>query len=164
MDASKKDHFFTVLRGFSRAMLTTRGRDGGLHTRPMVIGDVDKDGNIWLLTGGNSEKVEELAEDRHVNISMQSENQWASVAGDAELLRDKKRIHALFKEPWKVYFPKGAEDPNIVLIKVNSVHGEYWDNAGLSKMKYLWEVAKAYASGTSPKIDKDISGKVQLDA
>jgi general stress protein 26 len=139
MDASKKDHFFTVLRGFSRAMLTTRGRDGGLHTRPMVIGDVDKDGNIWLLTGGNSEKVEELAEDR-------------------------QRIHALFKEPWKVYFPKGAEDPNIVLIKVNSVHGEYWDNAGLSKMKYLWEVAKAYASGTSPKIDKDISGKVQLDA
>jgi general stress protein 26 len=164
MDQEKREHFFAVLRNFSHAMLTTRSRDGGLHTRPMFVADVDKEGNIWLMSPGDSEKVDELAHDRHVNVSMQSSDQWVAIAGDAEMLRDKARIHALFKEPWKAYFPQGPDDPNVVLIKVNSVHGQYWDNAGIAKVKYMWQVAKAYVQGTTASHNKDTSGKVQLDA
>lgn len=164
MDQEKREHFFSVLRSFGRAMLTTHSRDGGLHTRPMVVGDVDKDGNIWLLSASNSEKIEELSENRHANISMQADSQYATVAGDAELIHDKKRIEAIFQESWKAYFPQGAQDPNILLIKINAVHGEYWDNAGVSKVKYMYDVAKAYVTGTKAKHNAKTQGKVELNA
>ncbi|MBA3480646.1 MAG: hypothetical protein H0T51_02420 [Pirellulales bacterium] len=42
--------------------------------------------------------------------------------------------------------------------------GEYWDNSGLSGVKYFIEAGKAYLSGTKPDVagDPRIHGKVNL--
>lgn len=90
---------------------------------------------------------------------------FASVTGRASVHRDRAKIHELWTEHAKVYFPKGKDDPEIVLIKVSAEEGEYWDNDGLEGIKYLFEAVKAYVTGTKrpENDDKEQHGSVSLN-
>jgi hypothetical protein len=50
----------------------------------------------------------------------------------------------MWKEVWKVWFPAGKSDPNIALLKFTAHEGEYWDNAGLQGLQYVYKAATAY--------------------
>jgi general stress protein 26 len=67
-------------------------------------------------------------------------------------VQDHALIKELWKEPYKVWFPRGSEDPEITLISVNPVGAEYWDNRGMNKLEYLFEAAKAYVKGKQPDV------------
>ena len=43
-------------------------------------------------------------------------------------------MKAIWKEPYKVWFPKGPDDPEIVLVEVDLMEAEYWDNRGMNKL------------------------------
>lgn len=58
---------------------------------------------------------------------------------------------------------KARDDPDIELIAVRPERGEFWDNTGAKRFKYLWEATKAYMAGTTPDADDgDMHGKVRL--
>lgn len=37
---------------------------------------------------------------------------------------------ALWQKPLKTWFPKGLDDPDLALLKVEVEHAEYWDQNG----------------------------------
>jgi hypothetical protein len=71
-------------------------------------------------------------------------------------------IDEMWKEAWTIWFPKGRSDPNIALLKFTSYEGEFWDNAGLLGMKFVFSAVKALVTGDKPKLGSDQHSKVSL--
>ena len=173
-----QERLYEVLEKFDSAMLVTRATGGGaassaagtggadtaagLDARPMWIAKVEKSCDLWFFTDADSGKVRELAADPRVQIVAQDGGRFVSVAGTARVLDDRNKARELWKEPYKVWFPDGVDDPRLRLIHVSADAGEFWDNAGGNKVKYLLKSAKAYVTGDRPKNDRDEHGSVRL--
>lgn len=162
MSEQNKQHFFSMLGKFSYGMMTTHAKNGELHTRPMAIAKVDGEGDVWLVTDVHSDKVEELNQDARVCVALQQEQRFLSLNGKGEVVRDSKRIHALWNEDWRSWFPNGVDDPSLVLLRIRTVHGEYWDNSGTNRVRIAYEAAKAHLTGARSGQQDDLQGKVKL--
>ena len=88
------------------------------------------------------------------------------VGGRAKLSRDRAKVKELWKESFRAWF-KGKDDPNIALIRIEPLEGEYWDNSGLAGVKYTLKLTKAVL--TNQQLDRnrddkdlDVHGKVRL--
>jgi len=81
---------------------------------------------------------------------MQDDARYISISGTAELSDDPGLIEKLWREPWRVWFPAGKNDPELRILRVRPVLAEYWDQSGARGIKYLIEMVKAYAKGTTP--------------
>ncbi|WP_422930242.1 pyridoxamine 5'-phosphate oxidase family protein [Singulisphaera sp. PoT] len=162
--ATTENKLQELLEDFSDAMLGTRSLEGQLRARPMALAEVEDDGTLWFITDRHSGKVDELASDNHVVVTMQSRSKFVSLSGKASPVEDRDRVERLWKVEWKVWFPGGKDDPNILLLRVDGERGEYWDNSGTKGIKYLIEAGKALATGTRPHVEGDpkIHGKVDL--
>ena len=153
-----------LLGEFSVGMLVTRTPAGQLRGRPMALAEVEADGAVWFATDRHSGKLDELAEDNHAAVTLQSGSKFVSLSGTAAPVEDRERVRRLWKTEWKVWFPGGADDPNLVLLKVDGHAGEYWDNSGASGLKYLIAAGRAVLTGTKPDVggDPKVHGKVTL--
>ena len=158
----RKEHLYDLLQDFDTAMLITRSTDGGMHARPMAVAELEGDGDALFVTRIDSPKVAEIESDADVTLTFQHSNKFAAVYGRAMLVRDRALIERLWKEAWKVWFPQGKADPTLTLLKFDADHGEYWDNTGMEGMKYVFEAAKAYARGDTPRTDEKQHGRVDL--
>jgi general stress protein 26 len=158
------DKLHELLEDFDAAMLVTNTTAGELRSRPMALADIEPDGTLWFLTQSDSGKMDEIARDAQVNVSLQSKRQFVSISGTARPVQDRAKLDEIWTEAWKTWFPGGKADPKLVLIRVTPNSGEYWDNSGSSGIKYLIEAGKAYLSGTRPDVEHDpkIHGKVEL--
>ena len=122
----------------------------------MAIARVTERCQVWFFTHVDSGKVQETQSDTHVNVVCQKDRDiYLSLSGLAVIHRDRAIIDELWKEPYKVWFPNGKDDPEIALMAVEPMDGEYWDQEGFKKIKYLFEAAKAYATGTTPHVDEE---------
>ncbi|RPH45330.1 MAG: pyridoxamine 5'-phosphate oxidase [Burkholderiales bacterium] len=128
------------------AMMTTTEDDGRLRSRPMHVMRVDGDGTLWFLTNDGSHKLENLA---HVNLSFADADDadWLSVCGSGEVVRDRATIAGLWSPMARPWFPRGADDPDLVALRVRADEIEYWD-ASSSRMMRLLEMARAAVTGT----------------
>jgi general stress protein 26 len=163
MTTDKHRKLQDLLLEFDHAMFVTRAADGQLRSRPMVLADVEAEGTLWFLTQRESGKIDEIAGDQHVNVSLQSSFKFVSISGTARAVNDRHKISELWNEAWKVWFPDGKDDPSLTLIEVRGNTGEYWDNSGTSGIKYLIEAGKAYLSGHRPEVDKDSQVHAKVD-
>ncbi|WP_234997391.1 pyridoxamine 5'-phosphate oxidase family protein [Hymenobacter roseosalivarius] len=111
------------------AMMTTAETNGMLHSRPMYTQQPDEDGTLWFFTERDSAKIDEVQQDRHINLgySQPDDNLYVSVSGTASVVNDRQKIKDLWSEGLRAWFPKGSDDPNISLLKVDIERGEYWD-------------------------------------
>lgn len=164
MATTAEEKLHDLLHDFDAAMLVTRAEDGHLRSRPMALADVDPDGTLWFMTQRHSGKVGEIVSDSHVNVALQSKLKFVSISGRATPVDDRGRIESLWNESWKTWFPGGKTDPSLVLLRVDPVSGEYWDNSGARGINYLIKAGKAYLSGTRPEVDDDlkIHGRVKM--
>lgn len=162
MDTGSHEKLMSLLGSFDTAMLVTVSREGRVHSRPMALFQVTPLGELWFMTSLSSGKVGEITADSHVNVALQKDNAFVSICGVASLHRDRAKVQELWKEHARVYFPKGKDDPDIALIKVTGQEAEYWDNQGAQGIKYLFEAAKAYLTGTRPEEDTGRHGSVPL--
>ncbi len=118
------------IKGIRIAMLTTAEDDGVLRSRPMAVQEADFDGDLWFFTQEHTPKVEEVSRDRHVNVSFarESDQRWVSVSGLASVVRDDRRkMEELWKPFLKTWFPKGLDDPELALLRVQVTQAEIWD-------------------------------------
>jgi general stress protein 26 len=122
--------------------------------RPMHVARLDEaSGRIWFFTAKTGAIAEEVREEAEVLLVFQNENSaYLSLRGSAQIVQDHALIKELWQEPYKVWFPGGAEDPQIALISVDPAGAEYWDNRGMNKFAYLFEAAKAYVKGETPDV------------
>lgn len=166
LDSSQVHKFHDLLAKFETAMLVTHTPENELRARPMAIARVDESCRVWFFTSIESGKVHEIETDTHVSVVCQRDRElYLSLTGAATLDRDRQKAREFWKESFKVWFPGGADDPNLALVAVEPETGEYWDTEGFKKIKYLLEAARAYTTGTTPKIEEgEQHGKVPLHA
>lgn len=153
-----------LLQSFHTAMLVTHGGGDTLHARPMEIARTGPDCQVWCFTGSTSVKTEEIRQDQEVLLTFQRDHQkYLTLTGTAHLIRDREKMAELWQEPFRVWFPGGVQDPDLTLVQIIPRHAEYWDNSGLQGVRYLYEAAKAYVTGTKPEIPEGgIHGQVAL--
>ncbi len=151
-----------LLASFDSAMLVTRTPEGELRSRPMMLADKEGGSELWFATSIASGKTHEIETDAHVNVSMQSDSAFVSVAGHAHVVRDRTKIAELWREHWKVWFPEGQDDPELALICVSPELVEYWDMRGAKGVRYAWEAAKAYVRGSKPESERGTHGALKM--
>lgn len=127
----------------------------------MTTNEVDEDGNIWFFTNRLSDVSIEADQKNNVCLAYAcpAENDYLSVTGIASVVLDKTKIKELWKDAYKVWFPKGITDPELALIKVTPTNAEYWDSSA-SKMVILFSILKAKLSGSQYKEGEH--GKLKL--
>ena len=137
-----------LIKGIKIAMLTTVDADGVLHSRPMGTQEVEGDDDLWFFTGMGTAKASEVRRDERVNLSYAApdDNRYVSVSGTAHLVHDKAKAKELWNPILKAWFPKGLDDPDLVLLRVRVEEAEYWDVSS-STMVQLVGLVKAVVTG-----------------
>jgi general stress protein 26 len=117
-----------LIKDIDFAMLTTIRPDGSLHSCPMATHEVDADAVIWFFSHINTEKVEAIRTDHRVNLAYSDgdSQRYVSVTGRCELVRDHVKAKQLWKPVYQTWFPKGIDDPNLILLKVHVQEAAYW--------------------------------------
>lgn len=127
--AGDRREFEALLEDYDTALFTTRGADGHFHTRPMAMQKKRQSSEqLWFVTSEPSHKVTELEDDAHCSVALYAgghSSTYVSISGTAELVRDRKTIHALWEPSWKAWFPKGPDSEEIVLVCFHPEHAEY---------------------------------------
>ena len=131
------------------------------QTRPMSTQEVDDEGNLWFLSAADSHKNDEIREDLKVQLiySDPSNFSFMTVAGHADISRDKKKIEELWKIHAKAWFTEGKDDPRISVIKVIPEEGYYWDTKHGKAIAFLKMLAGA---ATGKTMDDSIEGKLKM--
>ena len=125
MPKSQAETVCDLLRNFDTAMLVTFGQSAPSRARPMAIARVEDNGDLWFFTGRSTHKVGEVEGNHEVLVVCQKDHaQYLSVSGAAELIQDRDQARALWKESYKVWFPAGVEDPDLILIRVRAAEAE----------------------------------------
>ncbi|MDB6113197.1 MAG: pyridoxamine 5-phosphate oxidase, partial [Lacunisphaera sp.] len=111
-------------------MFTTATADGTLHSRPLATRQVDAAGNaLWFFAASNFNKAEAILDNKEVAISYLSPDQkgYVSVSGRAHVIHDHAKAEELWTPMTSTRFPKTADDPRLVLLRVDVESVEYWD-------------------------------------
>jgi general stress protein 26 len=137
-----------LLEDFDHGVLVTHAGDGSLHGRPLAIAGHEPTGELWFMTSIESPKASELDADSRCLVTMQQTSKQVVLSGTARLVRDRAKAQSLWKEPFRLWFPEGADDPSLVLIRFVPELAEFWDRSGAKGLRYRIEAAKAYLSGT----------------
>ncbi|OJU27914.1 MAG: hypothetical protein BGN92_08020 [Sphingobacteriales bacterium 41-5] len=97
--------------------------------RPMIIQEVDDNGDIWFLSSEVSDKNIEVKMDDKVQLLFCDirSSQYLSVYGSAYIYKEKKIIDAKSKHSVKAWIPEGTNDPNIALIRIIPEDAFYWN-------------------------------------
>lgn len=120
-----------MVKDIDFCMLTTIDESGDLHSRPMSTnGEIDFDGDLWFFTYASSHKMAEINRVSKVNASFSApdKQRYVSMSGHAQIVRDRQKIEEMWKPELKAWFPKGTDEPDIALLKINVEKAEYWDN------------------------------------
>lgn len=163
-----------LLKSFDTVALITHAMPEGGETsspitdvevtsRPMQVARLDENCDLWFLTDADTAKVYEIRTDPMVHVVAQDGRElFISIRGVAKVLQDKATIHGLWSKSYEVWFPDGPDTPGIRALHVQAHEGQYWDNKGVNKIKYLFQAAKALVTNTTPKPDGDLHGTVKL--
>jgi general stress protein 26 len=146
-----------LIKGIHVAMLVTQDAGHKLSARPMAAANRDfNEGTLWFFAREGSPKLDELTETRNVLLaySHPGKQDYVSLSGKARVVRDQKKVKELWSEPARVWFPKGPEEGDIVLIAVDVATAEYWDSPSATVV-YAYGYAKAVLTGEPPKMGEN---------
>jgi general stress protein 26 len=149
-----------LVKGIHICMMTTVRRDGSMSSRPMAVQDEPFDGTLWFLTRATSDKVDEIQQDQHILLGFAepSDSKYITLRGRASVNQDKAKIDELWNDMYKAWFPKGKEDPDIAVLRVDVADGDYWEASGL---KVVMLAKYAVAAITGGKVPLGEAGHVQ---
>lgn len=110
-------------------MLTTIGPDGSLRSRPMATQQAEFDGTLWFFTQADSPKVDEVQQEQHINLSYADcdKHRYVSISGRATLIQERQKIEELWSPTLNTWFPRGLDDPQLALLRVEADSWDYWD-------------------------------------
>lgn len=154
-----------LMKGVHICMMTTVGADGSLDSRPMAPQQTEKfaenGGVLWFLTRGSSEKVEEVQADRHVTLTFADpgDSKYITLKGKGSSSKDKAKIHELWNNMYKAWFPGGEDDPEITVMRVDVSEADYWEASSSKLVVYAKYLAAAVTGGSVPVGE---SGHVQV--
>ncbi len=118
-----------VAENIKVCMFCTKLEEQPFATRPMLIQEIDDQGDIWFLSSDVSDKNVDVKMDDKVQLlfSNHKANQYLTVYGSAYVYNDRKIIENKAAHSVKAWIPKGTEDPFIALIRIIPEKTFYWD-------------------------------------
>jgi general stress protein 26 len=130
------------IKNIKIAMMTVIDEKGTMRSVPMTTMQTECEGNVWFFTSSDSEKVDEIRKNPHVNLSYANHDKeiYVSVSGIAEVVRDKQKMETLWKPVLEEWFPGGLENNELTLLKVEMQQAEYWDG---KSMVQIWDTTAA---------------------
>ena len=142
---------WSKLEALRFVQLTTSDGRGQLAGRPMTLQQID-DETLWFFTSRSTELAESIQRDPRVNVcSMDVKDSfYLSISGTAHLVDDRAKVRELWSFMVKAWFPGGADDPDLALVRVDITQAEVW-NSEKSQMQQFLSMAKAALTGTPPK-------------
>ena len=161
--AEKIEKLDTLLRDIQTAMFTTVDDDTGqLFSRPMALqGGLDS-GHLYFFSYDDTGKTADLRRDRQVNCGFSSpgDQKYVSVAGTANVTRDRAKMEEKWDSTMKAWFPDGLDTDGICLIDVTVEDAQYW-NAPNNVLIHAYGMVKAALTGEGVK-DAGENEKVSL--
>jgi general stress protein 26 len=162
--ADPVEQLHSDILAFKEAILVTHAPDGALHGRPMAMAGHEDARILWLVTSRTSPKVEEIAHDGRVLLTMQGKGRFVTLAGTARLVVDEDKAAELWSPAWRVWF-SSPQDPDLVLVRIHLEEGAYWDRRGRAGLKAMLQMAERVVLGNerAPEADPDQHARVSLD-
>ncbi|WP_010268069.1 pyridoxamine 5'-phosphate oxidase family protein [Paenibacillus senegalensis] len=148
-----------IIKNVETAMLSTFA-DGGINSRPMQTQDIEFDGDLWFLTKKDTSKYQEIMDNPNVNVAYVGKS-YVSIRGVAEVVDDVQRKKELWKKVYASFLDTTYEDPNIILIKINTQTAEYWDTG--DKLKTVKAFLRKM-TGNSEKDKKELNQTVNMNS
>jgi general stress protein 26 len=157
---SELEKFYALIDDTKVAMMTTRRSDGHLRSRAMANQKRADGADLWFVTSETTPKLQDLAEDPHVNLAYYRESsmEWISVSGLATISHDRQKIHELYATDWKLWFSNEGDprhgtpdDPRMVLIGVQ-VHAAEYLEVNKPRPVLLYEFVKGWFIGKEPDL------------
>ncbi len=141
-----------LIKGIRIAMLTTIAADGTMSSRPMAIQDEPFDGTLWFLTRSSSEKIDEIAQDQHITLTFAEpkDSKYITLKGRATASQDRAKIKELWNPIYKAWFPKGEDDPDIAVLRVDVSEGDFWEASSSKLVMTVKYLTAAMTGGTMP--------------
>lgn len=121
-----------ILEGTDVAMLTSISEDGNIVSRPMQTQEIEFDGDVWFITRKDTTKYEEILANPNVNVTLVGDS-YASISGTASFVDDLNRKKEFWNKLYEKMFDVSYDDPNLILIKVEAQHAEYWETGNTTK-------------------------------
>lgn len=130
-------------------------------TRPMSVQEVDEFGNIWFLSGADSDKNFDIKQDENVQLlfAKTASNEFLNVFGKAFIYKDKRTIEDKWNPIAKAWFNEGKDDPNLTVIRIQPDYTYYWDTKS-GKVVSLLKIAVGAVIGKP--LDDGIEGKLSV--
>ena len=122
-----------MLKGFPIAFMVTAG-DGEVTARPIgVVGETGKqefDGTLWFITDRRSRKVAAIESGATTTLLFQNDRagDYLQLTGRAVVVDDRAKLEELYTTLQRTWFPKGLDDPDIVLLRFDADGGSFWDS------------------------------------
>lgn len=152
--AADHEKLWDLIKDIKFGMFTTRHANGHMHARPMTTQNtrLDEDRVLWLFMSRKSETAADIAALPSVCMSFADpgSDRYVSLSGSAHISEDRAKKEALWSPLTKAWFPAGVEDPDLLLVRLDIAHADYWDVKD-SKIVQLWHMAAAAVTGNPPK-------------
>lgn len=158
MNTMNPEDILTTLKRVGTCMFTTMDAERRLVSRPMAVSHIDDDHRLWFFTPVESEKVDDIVGEGHVNLAFVDDRSWISVTGTASVVTDRQKKQELDDLGVKAYFSEGSDDPDAALLCVEPDNAQYWEAPG--KATALIKLVKSSLSSDSP--DMGDQGRVDL--
>ena len=125
-------------------LITSKDKSSHPLGNALGVDEIDDDGTIWFFRKSSLDDDKEVEESENVSVAIvnQTNQNYLMINGTVSLVNDKNKMKKLWNGTMKAWFPKGLDDPDILLIKVSPVQVNYWDSAS-SKMIVLFNMLKA---------------------
>lgn len=132
------------------AMVTTRGGDGKLSSRPMTLQGVDDDGTMWFFTSGNTQLGDDVRTDPSLNVAFADTGGdfYLAAPGTGHFIDDREKIDSLWNTMAAAWFDS-PDDPNLWLLRVEPDRVDYW-KSGAGKIIQMAAMVKAAMTNTRP--------------
>lgn len=136
-----------LIEAIRTVMLISTDADGTLQARPMAVLAVEED-TVWFFTDVSSPKALQIGQDREVLLSCANPaaQDYVAVRGTGRIVQDPVKQKALWTEVTRLWFPEGAASPNLALLAVDMIAGEYWDGPS-SVARFTCGYVKALVAG-----------------
>jgi general stress protein 26 len=155
------DFIWNAVETMQVGMLTTRC-GGGMRGRPMAAIPRRDDNVIWFLSDRETHKEAEVRDDPKscVLFADPSRQTYVSLSGEVEVVHDRELTRSLWNVAVDAYWPKGPDDPGVVLLGFRPEEGEYWD-APSNPLVLAIKFVQAKITGERPELGSN--AKVVLD-
>lgn len=149
-----KAHLWELIKDIRFGMLTTRHANGHLHSRPMTTQNSgeDEDAALWFFASRGSDSLKDIATEPSVVMTYADpgKDSYVSVTGKARVVEDLAKKKALWSTFTQAWFPGGADDPDVALLRLDIHHADYWD-VQTNQVVQLLKMATAAVTGKPPR-------------